>query len=403
MTETASVATSDILSANLVILGTVSHRGTEYQLIHEVDAGLVWLDCSSEWLTWNQSADWAAEFNTAGELAYNLNPGVNVQWHGPWRLPVTGHRRYEFGYDGANTAGFNDAGSELGHLFYRSLGNLGYQSTDGRFPQPGNGLRNTGPFKNLLQDFYWSEEYPDYPSSSWFFGTQMGYQGEYAKDWPFNRAIAVRPATITSAALTPIGSATYRGRDYQLIYDEDQGLIWLDYNSDFADWRTQTGWAASLSAPDELTYHLDPGVTVEWRGDWRLPQTTDGPYVYGFNGTTNAGYNNRNNSEWAHLYYTSLGKKGLQAIDGSLSELPPPPAADQDFDFAESFGLAGLQFGPFQNLKPEHYWCATEYADHPAKAWYVITAIGYQGVVNKGFYFCYAMAVRPGVVRRARA
>jgi hypothetical protein len=94
-----------------------------------------------------------------------------------------------------------------------------------------------------------------------------------------------------NAALTSIGTATYSGSSYNLIYEDDQKLIWLDYSHGYANWQSQRDWATGLNASGVLAYNLNPGLNVTWGGEWRLPSTVDGPYVYGYDGTTTGGYN----------------------------------------------------------------------------------------------------------------
>ncbi len=406
MTTSAQPAPSEAgpaETASAEVIGTALYQGNTYRLIHEVARDLIWLDHTTDYLDWAGSAAWAESLNEGGVLAYQLQPGVHVEWDGDWRLPATPHSAYEFGYDGKSTAGFNVTSSDLGHLYYTTLGNKGNQGTDGAFPQPDAGLKNTGPFENLKIDFYWQNEYADHPSLAWFFGTHIGYQGDDEKDWPFNYAMAVRSGRVTRTSLESIGTATYRGDEYKLIWDEAQKLVWLDYTSGFNNWYKQTEWAAELNSDAVLTYNLDPAYEVSWTSDWRLPSTEDGPAHYGFDGTTLCGYNTQN-SEWTRLYYNALGNKGLQGFDGSLPELPAPSDQPVDengaFDFAAAFGQIFSNQDLFENLKAEHYWSSTEYGSYPAKAWYIITGVGYLGAINKQFHFSFAMAVRPAEIRR---
>lgn len=78
------------------------------------------------------------------------------------------------------------------------------------------------------------------------------------------------------AALQVIGTATYSGNDYKLIYDTDDQLTWLDYSRPGGDYYAgSVAWAASLNNPGELTINLDPGYTALWGGEqWRLPEVT---------------------------------------------------------------------------------------------------------------------------------
>jgi hypothetical protein len=74
------------------------------------------------------------------------------------------------------------------------------------------------------------------------------------------------------AALVKIGSATYNGARYNLIWDDETPsgeVVWLDYTNHGLNWEQQSNWSYSLM--DGMTYEWNPGVTVQWQGDWRLP------------------------------------------------------------------------------------------------------------------------------------
>ena len=65
------------------------------------------------------------------------------------------------GTDGGWRDGSNMPVSEMGHMYYVTLGNLGRCTPDDADPsscvvQDGWGLTNTGPFSDLQSDFYWS-------------------------------------------------------------------------------------------------------------------------------------------------------------------------------------------------------------------------------------------------------
>ena len=106
------------------------------------------------------------------------------------------------------------------------------------------------------------------------------------------------------ASLINIGTASYSGGIYNLIYDNDSPLgpiTWLDYapmppagrGSDLFQWAP--GVAVSVN--------LSPGVIASWATNpnsvtgWRLPSAGNNPQ---------AGYN-QTSSEFGHLYYTELG------------------------------------------------------------------------------------------------
>ena len=92
-------------------------------------------------------------------------------------------------------------------------------------------------------------------------------------------AVAAICAFVTvpaSATLTVIGTATYDGTDYNLVWDDDNGggtqVVYLDYDYSAGGFVNHPGaisWAVGLGAT--LTINLLPGHSVTWSGDWRLP------------------------------------------------------------------------------------------------------------------------------------
>ena len=188
-------------------------------------------------------------------------------------------------------------------------------------------------------------------------------------------------AATANAALITIGTATYNGSDYKLIWDDDNNgnsVIWFDYTNNWGSWAEQTAWAASLDGV--LTYHYDSNYTVSWDGSWRLPATVDGQLDWGYNGTTTGGYN-ITSSEMGHLYYTELGNLGHRAMDGTY----PQPG----------WGLA--ETGPFDNLTASAYWSGTGYAFDSGRAWEFSMYDGGQYLNGKGG-IRRGLAVRSGQV-----
>ena len=51
-----------------------------------------------------------------------------------------------------------------------------------------------------------------------------------------------------NAALTTIGTAGYEGGNYNLIYDDEQELVWLNYyhNVYGNEWQDEVDWASGL-------------------------------------------------------------------------------------------------------------------------------------------------------------
>lgn len=137
-------------------------------------------------------------------------------------------------------------------------------------------------------------------------------------------------------------------------------------------------WAAGLNGSGAITYDLNPGVAMNWTEGWRLPATVDGPYEWGYNGTTTAGYN-ITTSEMGHLFYEELGNLGFNDTSG---------------DPQSGWGLTNT--GDFENLYASLYWSGTEFADTPTLAWHFDTNQGDQYNIHKDLHILYGLAVRPG-------
>lgn len=182
------------------------------------------------------------------------------------------------------------------------------------------------------------------------------------------------------ATLVNIGTATYNGSDYKLIWDDDNNgnsVIWLDYINPGTGWTwlDQTAWAAGL-AP-QLSYNLYGKYSISWLSDWRLGSTTDGEYVMGTDGTTTAGYN-ITSSEMGHLFYDELGNT---AVIGPTTPDSTPP----------------IDNGIFDNLVGNWFWSGTEKGDNPEYAWYFAMHSGQQTLRQKDF-FGGGLAIRTGEV-----
>lgn len=165
--------------------------------------------------------------------------------------------------------------------------------------------------------------------------------------------IAIMPG-MAQATLITIGTATYNGQDYNLIWDNDNNgnsVVWLDYSNAGTDWVNQVAWASSLNAAGVLIYNIDSAYSVDWgAGSWRLPASVDGPYSNGFDGTTTFGYN-ITSSEMGHLFYEELGNLGRYDTLGNLQS---------------GWGLTNT--ADFENLIESYYWSGTEYASDTSSA-----------------------------------
>lgn len=187
------------------------------------------------------------------------------------------------------------------------------------------------------------------------------------------------------AALMTIGEATYQGSRYKLIWDNDGpngSVVWLDYSNPANTWENQVAWASGLES--NLTVELKPGYSVTWTdSNWRLPSTVDGHFIYGYDGTTTAGYN-ITSSELGHLYYTELGNKGYFDTSGI---------------FQSGWGLNNV--GEFVYLTAYWYWSGTGSADSQGTAWNFSTYYGDQSADAKATYDLRGMAVRSGQIEVA--
>ena len=158
-------------NATLTTIGTATYDGSDYKLIWDDDNNgnsVIWLDYTNggKGTTWSWQKSWAAGLDA--QLTYNIDAAYNVSWDDPaWRLPST---------VAGSTGGYNITTSEMGHLYYTELGNLGYYDTSGNY-QAGWGLNNTGDFDNLIAWWYWSgTESAGYPDYAWIFSTIDGNQ-----------------------------------------------------------------------------------------------------------------------------------------------------------------------------------------------------------------------------------
>jgi hypothetical protein len=110
-----------------------------------------------------------------------------------WRLPTiidSGTAGCNFSYDGGTDCGYNvqtksgsTVYSELAHLYYVTLGNLGQCAPGGNTPytcelQSGWGLSNTAYFQSMQFKYYWSGTEYLSPGSglAWYFDSVRGEQ-----------------------------------------------------------------------------------------------------------------------------------------------------------------------------------------------------------------------------------
>jgi hypothetical protein len=159
-------------------------------------------------------------------------------------------------------------------------------------------------------------------------------------------SVVILGAGTADATLRVIGTATYDGLQYKLIWDDDdngRSVVWLDFSNAPLSHEAQVAWASALNGAGVLTYDIDPAYSVRWEGGWRLPATVDrqlpvqtqspaaGSKVqYGFS------------SELGHLYY---------------AELNDLPWVDAEGTLIPNWGLHNT--APFDHLVRGFYWFDT--------------------------------------------
>ena len=187
--------------------------------------GLIYDDALD--ITWLQDANYA---HTSGYTASNGNGGMswdaaqawiaqlNYDGYDDWRLPSANLMNATApctSYDGSCDAGWNNTTSELGHMFYNNLGNLGSKDSNGR-DQSGHGVTNSSfidsntgaslSFSNL-QNYYWfSERSSVYSWCAWALYTQGMVQVQCSEDFSGNFIWAVRDGDVSTV---PIPAAAW--------------------------------------------------------------------------------------------------------------------------------------------------------------------------------------------------
>jgi len=157
-------------------------------LIYDTDLNITWYDYTNSKDFWSNQMSWAQGLNVGGVTG--------------WRLPSTVDGQFVFSLDGTGTGGYKNVNSEMGHLYYTELGNKAYYDVNGNF-QPDFGLKNIGPFTNLLPKDYWSgTAYALINNEKWDFDFSYGYQGTSRDDiYTSYVAIAVHDGNVGNMAV----------------------------------------------------------------------------------------------------------------------------------------------------------------------------------------------------------
>jgi hypothetical protein len=210
------------VTAQAALLGraALTPGGTDYQAYYDDVLNITWLADANYAQTsgydtdgvmlWPVAESWIASLNSTNHL------GVDN-----WRLPFvvdTGTPGCTFAYSGTD-CGYNvqtisgsTIYSEMAHLYYVTLGNVGFFNAGGG-PTGCDAQTHvceidTGPFHNLQQTGdYWAGS--EYGLKAWHFSYRDGAQNTTWKthnEWPGFYAWAVRSGDISSV---PIPAAVY--------------------------------------------------------------------------------------------------------------------------------------------------------------------------------------------------
>ncbi len=169
------------------------------------------------------------------------------------------------------------------------------------------------------------------------------------------------------------------------FWDATTNVTWL---ANMNQQNSTMNWASAVAWADALT---TGGFT-----DWRLPAIIDSGAAgcdFSFAGGTDCGYNVQTQvgsaySEWAHLYYVTLGNLAFCPPGDATCAGGPQPG----------YGLTNT--ASFQDMQCCDYWSGTEYVSPGSgAAWRFSTGDG--GQVSFGTSVSlYAVAVRSGDVLR---
>lgn len=171
------------LDINRDPIETYDATGMKFNLVYDDVLNITWLDFTNKDDEWWDQMSWAENLviNFGGKILSN------------WRLPITDERKANFagghGYSGPYDEdgnhdylyGYNMVNSEMGHLFYLSLGFKGYEDKNGN-NQPGYGVQDNPYFHNFFNSGNWSgTEYSRNTDRAWRFYFHGGGQ-YYLKD-----------------------------------------------------------------------------------------------------------------------------------------------------------------------------------------------------------------------------
>lgn len=210
---------------------------------------------------------------------------------------------------------------------------------------------------------------------------------------------------LAALAYVPSAHAVLEGRDldpakpgYEAYYDTALNITWLadfgrvsTFDADARlSWNDAQSWIASLN--QQRLYGLEgwrlPKVAPVNGNSFQLGSTNNGSTDIGV-AATGSGWGTA--SEMGHLYYVTLGNKGLctPTVLGTDSCVTQP-----------GWSPTTKNFGPFTGLTTFVFWSGTTLPGDPGKAFYFYAYYGNQNVESKLQTYS-ALAVRDGDVAAA--
>ena len=221
---------------------------------------------------------------------------------------------------------------------------------------------------------------------------------------PFTR-LALAATLVATVATTHAAPVTGQGTWETTLQGRDINGNAVASNAPsaafFYDTTLNVTWLANMNANGRMNW----GGAMAWAGalttggftDWRLPTVIDSGSPgcdFSFAGGTDCGYNVQTQvgsaySEWAHLYYLTLGNLGFCN-----------PATSRISACTEQTGWGLSNTAYFQNMQSFFYWSGTVYVSPGSgDVWYFRNLDGLQHYTRTSAGF-YAVAVRSGDVLR---
>jgi len=157
---------------------------------------------STQNITWLQDANYASTsgYDADGEMSWSAASswvdGLSYGGHDDWRLPTTVQPDSSCTFTSPTSWGWNCTGSEMGNLYYTTLGNAQFDDIS---------LINTGPFTNVKDEYHSGTAHPAGSGTYWSFDFDGGMQAGSDFD---EYAWAVADGNI-AASVVPIPAAVY--------------------------------------------------------------------------------------------------------------------------------------------------------------------------------------------------